>query len=277
MKAFTIVPVSLIIGFAAVLSACGGETGSSKPAYDYERSDSLSKDYLNELSTIRSTIETSANLFNQLNDNSFSFTESNMLSTGKGSSASTSQKQALALGAFGSDMVYASSFGQTQSAINYLSGINGLAGKLGIQSAFDEKIMEKLSSEDSTVNKSVLLTQAYIKAKDNLFSEDRAKIATMMAVGGWVESMYLASSMLGGKMEGNAPRTEFWELADSYKSLLRMCEVFESDADIKAIRTSLEGIKAPIKKIFSNSRKYSGSDVQAAQEALKTLRGELVG
>lgn len=277
MKSFTIISVTFMVGFAVALSSCGGESGPKKPAYDYERSDSLSKDYLNELSTIRSTIESSASLFNKLNENGYSFDEGDMLSSGKGSSMSTSKKQALALGAFGSDMVYTSSFGQTQSSLNYLQSINGLSGKLGIQSAFDEKLMEKLSSEDSTVNKSVLLTQAYIKAKDNLFSDDRAKIATMMAVGGWIESMHLASTMLANKMDGNIPRTEYWELADSYKSLLKMCQVFENDADIKSLVTSLDEIRTPVAKIYSNSRKYSVKDVKAAQEALQALRSQIIG
>ena len=275
MKPFGIIAS---LGFAITLmiaASCGGE-GNKKPELDFEKADSLPVDYLNNLTPIRITIQSTAELFQLLNSSGTSFDDSPMMSTGKSSGMSGERKQAMALGAYGSDAVYCTSFGQTQGTNNCLGALNDLSGKLSIQSAFDENLMTQLAdSEDSTINKSITLTRAYQKAKENLFNEKRAQIATYMAVGGWIEGLYIASSVLSEEsIKNDMVRQKFLSLCQGSENLMKMMAVFEADGDMKELKTEFEANLKPVNFISERYNKFRIEHVREVKEAMNAMRNK---
>lgn len=263
------------ISFSAItlLSSCGGEEAPTGPKYNFERAESLPDGYLAELGIIKTNIEVTAKLYETMNNSGYSFSESAMLSAGK--SFSGSSKQALGIGAIGSDMVYCAAFGQNQSAMLRMEGLMKTAGSLGIAEAFDQELIEKMASEDTTINKSVLLTKAYLKAKDQLFSDERAQYATFMAVGGWLEGLHIACQMSKSDLSNADVRLGVWSMCDTYSNVLHMCDVFKDNAEMKAIAEQLKTISAPIAKITKHAKKFSTSDVEELGAAVSEIRGSL--
>jgi len=260
----------------ALLSSCGGgEAESTGPKYNFERADSLPQGYLEELGVVKTNIEVTAKLFSQMNDKGYAFNSSAMLSPGKNYSGST--KQAMGIGATGSDLVFAASYGQTQSAIDHMKGLINLANSLGVGEAFDETLLNKMASEDTTINKSVLLTKAYLKAKDQLFSNERAQYATFMVIGGWIEGLHIGCQTLKTKpMTDLDIKLGFWELCNGYQNVLHMCEVFESNQDMAGVQAQIREIGPQIEAISKNSKKYSDEDIAALSEAVSKIRGSLL-
>ena len=119
----------------------------------------------------------------------FSFNAGSCNSSSKASSYSGSKAQAMNLGVYAADLNYAACFEASNEVRSYLDATMGLADKLGVRAAFDEEIITKIVEADSTTNRSVLLSEAYLNAEDQLYSEDRAELATYMIVGGWTEGM----------------------------------------------------------------------------------------
>lgn len=256
-----------------LLAACGGEEAPSGPKYNYERADSLPTGYLKELGIIKTNIETTAKLYEDMLNAGYNFNEGIMLSAGK--SFSGSSKQAVGIGAIGADMVYAGAFSQTQSAMNRMEGLLKTAGSLGIAEAFDQKLMEQMASDDSTVNKSVLLTKAYLQAKDQLFSEERAQFATFMVIGGWIEGLHISCQMTKDNLANDEVKIGVWSVCNSYSNVMSMCEVFSSSSDMQNMTKELESIREPLKKVVKNAKKFKPEDVQALAEAVEQIRGNL--
>lgn len=258
-----------------LLASCGGsEEPSTAKTYNFERADSLPSDYLQELGIVKTNIEVTAKLFQQMNQKGYSFNDSYMLSAGK--SFSGSNGQAMGLGAMGSDLVYTAAFGQNQSAMDRMKSLVGIAGSLGISEAFDEKLMEQLASDDSTVNKSVILTKAYLNAKDQLFSDERAQLATFMVVGGWLEGLHIGTQLIKENVKDKETRIGYWEICNGYGNVMHMMKVFEGEAEMKSAMEDLKTIEEALKRISKNSKKYSLADVEGLETAVNAVRGKLL-
>lgn len=274
MNKINLLILSVFASGAMLLSACGGEEAPTGPKYNFERAESLPDGYLEELGIIKTNIEVTARLYEDMNANGYSFSESMLLSSGKSFSGST--KQALGIGAIGSDMVYCAAFGQTQSAMSRMEGLMKTAGALGVAEAFDQELIEKMASEDTTINKSVLLTKAYLNAKDQLFSEERAQYATFMVIGGWLEGLHIVSQLTKDEINGKEVRVGVWSVVDSYDNVVHMCSVFESNAEMKKLHDELHTIAPQINKIKKNAKKFKPEDIAALAEAVDGIRNSLL-
>ncbi|MEZ4722291.1 MAG: hypothetical protein R2813_10505 [Flavobacteriales bacterium] len=262
-----------LLGIASIiaLSSCGGgEPEHTGPKYNFEKADSLPRGYLEELGIVKTNIEVTAKLYDHMNKMGYAFNESSMMSPSK--SFSGSSKQAMGIGAIGSDLVYAAMFGQNQSAMDRMKGLVSTAQSLGVGEAFDENLMSKMASDDTTINKSVLLTKAYLKAKDQLFSDERAQYATFMIIGGWIEGMHLATATLKTDIKDDETKIGFWEMVNSYESIVHLCAVFKNNQEMTALGERIKTLGPVLGPIKSNAKKYTVEQVQALAAEVDNLR-----
>jgi len=117
--------------------------------------------------------------------------------TSKATNYATSSDAALNLGAYGVNLSYCRLFGEYQRSVEYLNTIKKLSEQLGIPNerfiySFKE-IEQNLSNEDSITK---YINDLYITANTYLKEDERQVTAALIILGGWVESMYLATQML---------------------------------------------------------------------------------
>jgi hypothetical protein len=109
----------------------------------------------------------------------------------------TPYKQALNLGVYQADLAYAISHDQTQTALDYFKVVKQLGDKLGILSAFDQSMISRaeknLGNRDSLFD---ISSTAFADAEAYLEDSKRREVADLIAVGGWVESTFLATQVL---------------------------------------------------------------------------------
>lgn len=269
--------ISLAIFIALVITSCSHELVSKKE-YDYQKADSLPSDYLRELGNIRVSMEEIARLHEILLEEKYTYNNGILNPSSKSTSYSTSKVQALNLGVYGSDLSYVVSFRQPQEARNYIDVVSQLAKKLGLESAFSKELIEQLSSEDTTIDKSILLTRAFRHAEDNMFSQERAHLATLMVAGGWIESMYLAISILKSKPHNHDLNPDIFNNVYTYHNVKNMLSVFVKECkDCNEVMIDLETINAPINELIQS--KYSISEVQINNlyQPLEQIRNKLTG
>jgi hypothetical protein len=270
MKRFNLLTPS-IFSLSLMIISCGGEeVKDTGPKYNYEKADSLPSGYLEELGVVKTNIESSAQLFKYMNKKGYAYNDGAMLSASK--SFSGSSKQAMGIGAIGSDLVYSASFAQTQSAMDRMKGLLSTASALGVAEAFDEELLSKMAGEDSTVNKPVLLTKAYLKAKDQLFSEERAQYATFMIIGGFIEGLHLSCQAMKDDIKDDQVRIGFFEIVNSVGSVQHLCRVFESNAEMKKLSEDLHELDPMIKAIKKNAKGYSTKDINALADGVANIR-----
>lgn len=108
----------------------------------------------------------------------------------------TNKSMALNLGIYSTDLSYASLFDQTQASIRYMTASKKMAEGLGILNAIDNSIIEKL--EANINNRDVILdiiSETLLNTNSNLEENDRVAIGSIILVGGWVEGLYIATTL----------------------------------------------------------------------------------
>jgi hypothetical protein len=247
-KIFLLFPIGVLF-----FTSCSDNMVVNTKTYDYEKADSLPVDYLTELGNIRVSIEQVAMMNSKMKENSYSYNNSILNSANGYSKYSTSKVQAIMLGMYGADLNYAVSHNQTQDAINYIDAIINLAEKLGIKSAFNREMIEQLTSSDTTIDKSIILTRAFRHAEDNLYSQDRAQLSVLMVAGGWIESVFVATTQINAKPYNGVVNYDIWDNTFTYTNVKKMLAVFKDKyKDCNDLLVDLETLEAPINSIIQS-------------------------
>jgi len=108
---------------------------------------------------------------------------------------------ALNFGVYITDLTYSGLFEQAQTALLYKQSIQQLTEGLGLQSALNPGTMQRL--EENINDKRALLqiiSETYSSCTASLNESDRYVITLTILVGGWVESMYIATATLNGDL-----------------------------------------------------------------------------
>lgn len=116
----------------------------------------------------------------------------------------TKKKMALNFGIYITDMTTAGIYKQTQTVLRYKQAILHLIEGLGLQSAIDPIVMQQM--EEKINNKSELLaiiSDIYASCTSYLSDDDRDFYALAVLTGGWIEGMYIATSMIDENLISN--------------------------------------------------------------------------
>lgn len=108
----------------------------------------------------------------------------------------TSADIALNIGVYGVDLSYAKIFNKNQQALNSLSAIKQLSSKIGIPDEHASSVFTEMEKNIET-NDSLLaiINRTYSKADQFLKDNDRQGTATLIITGGWIEALYIATTI----------------------------------------------------------------------------------
>lgn len=274
MKSFNVISVA----FGFFIISCSGGDQQVQKVYDYERSDSLPPQYTTHLGNIRVSIEEVNSLNKLFRQNGYTYNNTTLNSAGKASGYSNTRSQAVNLGIYGADVNYALAFDQNQEVLNYVKAIAELAKKLGIEKAFDETLVKKLTESSDTVSdKSMLLTRAYRHAQDQLHNEERAAIATMIVFGGWLEGIYIASSNLKAKPGNAGINQKIFENLDTFNDVTQMLKVFkEKNKNCAEILSEADEISATIQSLIQTKGNFTSEDISTLNNVISGLRNKQI-
>ena len=168
----------------------------------------------------------------------------------------TTKSMALNLGVYSTDLSFASMFDQSQSSIKYLSATKKLADDLGILNAIDKSIITRMetniNNRDSLME---IISETFMNSNSFLKENDRAEIAAIILVGGWIEGLYVGTQVA----KNTASNKELIErIADqrlSLNTLLSLLGEYKEDPNVKAILPEMEKLKTIFDKIQTTSSK----------------------
>ncbi len=105
-------------------------------------------------------------------------------------------KKSLNLGVYGADLAYINTYEQSPLAIKYFSIIKILAQDLGLTAALSSDIFERIennvSNQDSLL---YIISNTYRDVDFYLKESQRQREGALVLAGGWVEAMYMLTSM----------------------------------------------------------------------------------
>lgn len=245
---------------------------------NYDRSDSLSTEYTSEVAVIRGNIKEISQYYMTLKNLGAEFNSSLPNSPSKASSYSTTAQKCIGIGIYGADLNYLVINAQNETAKASIEAISRLANELGIESAFDQSLFGRIVSEQDSVKieeKSNLVSKAFRNAEDKMYNEERALFATLMVAGGWVESVYLTSSIILNTNISESNLSDFWLLSNNYNSIVKMLTVFSADANAKEMLDKLNSIEGAVKAITDQPR-VKLENVTNLNKEISVIRASLI-
>lgn len=249
----------LILG----INSCGSEP--KKPEIEKEVLDpnsALNMDFDGKIFSIPSPMQT-ALLMEEVNA-PFNASILNDISSVEG--YNTDYQRALNLGIYGTDLGYLSVYKKNSDALRYLSTVEKLTNKLGLEGAFDKNFITRF--EKNSTNKDsmmVIVADAFKKSDSYLKSNNRKEISALILIGGWIESLYLACEINKAKPDDKIIE----RIGEQKETLTTIIEILKnynkknSYDDLIAEMESLQG--------FFNQIEVSYDFVQPKTDAKKKL------
>ncbi len=174
----------------------------------------------------------------------------------------TARSQALNLGVYGANLSYASIFNQNQESIIYLSCTKKLAEKLGVTKAFDDKTIERMEANienrDSLLN---IVSETYYMLDAYLKENDRDHISAMVIAAGWVEGLYMATSI--AKNSESPDEKLMQRIAEqklSLNNLIELVEAYNNEGQLDEILADLEKINSAYSEVSLEKTKATLSE-----------------
>ena len=161
--------------------------------------------------------------------------------------------KAINLGLYGADMVYTNVYEQSQESMLYLKCVNSLCRALGIAGAFDEKTVDRLTTNKE--NKDSLLSivsQSFKTADKFLRDNQRAGTSSLMVAGGWIEGLYL-SGKVAEKAKTKKLIDKMSKQKQSLADLISLVENAKITGDATFILNDLKDLKTSYDKIPDNT------------------------
>ena len=153
-------------------------------------------------------------------------------------------KIALNLGVYGVDLSYSRMFNQHQKSVSYLTAINRLAAEMDIPREIYGEVLDKLefymTNKDSL---SVAAENLYRATDEYLKKNGQEGAASLVAMGGWIESMYIATRILEMNPENIALQEKIAEQKYSLNSLIALMNNYHSDLDLAEYLLMLKNLR----------------------------------
>ena len=99
-------------------------------------------------------------------------------------------------GVYGADFTYLKLFGVDQKLIDYMVAIREMSDRLGIPDSFVTEPIKRIQNDISIPDTIlILMSDAYNKMENYLRAGERGSTAGLMIMGGWIETMYIATQL----------------------------------------------------------------------------------
>jgi len=110
---------------------------------------------------------------------------------------SRSDKAALNLGVYTTDIGYLSSYDKTQEAIDYLNASKKLADNLGVIGTFDTEVLRSFESNISNKDSLANILDKAVKSTDKYLKDDsKNRLAALLLTGSFVEGLYISTGLI---------------------------------------------------------------------------------
>ena len=194
--------------------------------------------------------------------------------TGNTSKYITSRSKALNLGVYSTDLSYASLFDQTQATLDYIAAAKEMADGLNILDAINEETIQFL--EDNINNREAVIdviSETLMNSSSFLKENGLEATASVILVGGWMEGLYIATSLVDERnLEGSKLVERIVDQKLSLDIMINLLKVSGEDADAQAVLKDVMALKTIFDKITLEQGEVTA--VEDPETNVTTLKSE---
>ena len=161
----------------------------------------------------------------------------------KASQYTTSYKQSLNLGIYGTDLGYTNIYGQSQDGVNYVNALRDVSKNLKIDQFFDLELIARLANNNDNVDSLLMITQTnFQEINKHLQGQQRSSLSLLIITGGWLEGLHLITEVLHNA-ENEALKEKVGEQKIILDNLMLLLDAYKSDAFVKGLYDKMMPLK----------------------------------
>jgi hypothetical protein len=254
----------------AFLFACGGE--KSDDLGDYEEA---GKPYIKEskfnAQNVFNTLPDRKVVMKLIEENKIEYNPDLLNDPTRAGKYTVELSKAVNLGIYGADLSIASSFDQTQESMVFLKCVNLLAGYLGVNGAFDQRMFERIDANENNKDSIVeIVTGAFKKVDQILKYNNRPATSAMILSGCWIEGLYV-SCQLAQEVDTESVIKAIISQKESLKNLIVMIEAVTLEEEAKFILKDLKELY-DIYTVAETTTTYNKKSIATITEKISELR-----
>lgn len=182
--------------------------------------------------------------------------DGNLLNPASNEKKYTSKKsQALNLGVYSADLLYASTFDVTDKVGGYFGVCMKMGTTLQVTTGLTDKDQERISKANGNADSLVAVgNDLYLSTFSNLESNDRGPELSLMLAGGWIESMYLSCAMVKDFEKDKDAANKIAEQDASLNNLIEFMTKYESNEDVASTLQQLKELDVLFEAVGSTAK-----------------------
>jgi hypothetical protein len=182
----------------------------------------------------------------------------------------TTTQKSVNLGVYAVDLSYAKYFDQFNLAGKYLNNMQKLSSELGIPNdkftVSLKRIENNLANKDSLVK---IANDIYKTSENYLKQNDRGSSAALIIAGGWVEAVYIASSLVKKGSTDNELIDRIAEQKHSVKDLVSLLNAYKNEQYVRNLLVKLNDLSASLERLEINKENMDITYKQLAELSVK--------
>jgi hypothetical protein len=183
--------------------------------------------------------------------------------------------KAINLGIYGTDLTISSTFDQTQESMVFLKCVNVLAGNLGVNAAFDQRMFDRIQSNDNNKDSVLqIITESFKKVDEILKSNQRPGTSAVILAGCWIEGLYVSCQM-AQMVTSEAIFKTVLAQKESLHNLLALLESVELKDDKEFLMKELKDLHK-IYEVAETTTSYDKAAIAGITQKISELRNNVV-
>ncbi len=239
---FRLITFLLAFSMLYLISACGEDASNNN------EKDSLNQDVteINEDNLITYLIPSPKDMFAFTKEGDLKYSGVVLNAKDNADKYIDTKSQEIGFGIYSADLAYTAAFNQTSTAGEYLKVVESLSDKIGLSSVFTESLInrfKKIENKDSLMK---VTNDTYYDIVKFLEENDRNTSLSLISVGGWLESLYIVTS-LQNTYDSNSDVIQL--IADQkniFENIILSLQQREADPNVADLIKELQ----PIKEIY---------------------------
>lgn len=185
----------LTVSFLLLLSSCGNETVVVEDNISDSASVNVKEEPIVKLYQ-KYKFPSPLEIFVVLKDEGVSFNSSLLNETEKVKNYTTTDRLAIGMGIYSSDLSYCSMYEKSQLTMSYFAVNKSIADQLGLTSGFNKGLMDRIDKNINNSDSLIKLTSnSYSQAVSFLEEQGQTKILPYIIFGEWIESAYITVNL----------------------------------------------------------------------------------
>lgn len=243
-------PIIVWIIITSLGASCGSDETDQRMDSIFN-SDTLVHNAMNDsvrerIKQFVSTIPVPFDILNKLSNSKLVFNADILSNTAQVGQITDPNLQALNLGIYGADMALLITQSRLSDSGPYLKSVRTLADAIVVPNAFDETTMKRFDNNRNNQDSlQKLVFSSYMRVDTTLISNDRQALASLVLSGGWLESLYLTSTMIDSteKDDKNATLYEIMEEQRLHlEQLTGLLQLFPDDSTCSQLAREMNAL-----------------------------------